>query len=252
MVHSALNNIAIPGNVAFLYSYLLNIASFDFLPTDDIFDWFFVFKSSEPVTEKFGALGYETNYFVKNMGTVFIVGVILAILLVVTLFLYVLNAIFNLSVTEKVANRMYRMVCWNPILRFLIESYMLIALSCCINLTEFTFGDSGSRASSISTVVGMILIIFLPFFVLYFMHKKFAELNNEEVKSRFGAIYEGLDLDKGRAVILVRLFFFFRRLMISLTVTYLMDYPVFQIMSMNFQVLAAIILYGQINPHPTR
>jgi len=252
MVHSALNNIAFPGNVAFLYSYLLKIASFDFLPTDDIYDWLFEFKSSEPVTEKFGALGYETKYFVKNMGTVFIVGVILAILLVLTLFLYVLNAIFNLSVTDKVANWMYRMVCWNQILRFLIESYMLIALSCCINLTEFTFGDSGSRASSISTVVGMILIIFLPFFVLYFMHKKFAELNNEEVKSRFGAIYEGLDLDKGRAVILVRLFFFFRRLMISLTVTYLMDYPVFQIMSMNFQVLAAIILYGQINPHPTR
>jgi len=238
--------------VAFLYSYLLNIAAFDVLPTDDIFDWFFEFKSSEPVTEKFGALGYETKYFVKNMGTVFIVGVIFVILLVLTLFLHVLNKIVNISVTEKVANWMYRMVCWNPILRLLIESYIFIALSCCINLTEFTFGDSGSRASSISTVVGLILIILLPFFVLYFMHKKFAKLKNKQVKSKFGAMYEGLDLDKGRSVILVRLFYFGRRLMISFTVTYLRDYPVFQIFSMNFQVLAAIILHGLINPHLTR
>ena len=118
------------------------------------------------------------------MGTLFIVGVIFAILLVLTLFLYVLNAIVNISVTEKVANRMYRMVCWNPILRFLIESYIFIAISCCINLTEFTFGDSGSRASSISTVVGMILIILLPFFVLYVMHTKFAKLKNKQVWKR--------------------------------------------------------------------
>ena len=234
MAHLALNNIAFPGNVAFFYSYLFNIAAFDFLPTDDIFDWFFVFKSSEPVTARFEALGYETKYFVKNMGTVFIVGVIFAILLPLTLFLYVLNAIVNISVTEKVANWMYRMVCWNPILRFLIESYIFIAISCCINLTEFTFGDSGSRASSISTVVGMILIILLPFFVLYVMHTKFAKLKNKQVKSKFGAIYESLDLDKGRAVILVRLFYFARRLMISFTVIFLKDYPIYQIYCMNF------------------
>jgi len=65
-------------------------------------------------------------------------------------------------------------------------------------------------------------------------------------------MYEGLDLDKGRSVILVRLFYFGRRLVISWTVSYLRDYPVFQIFSMNFQVLAAIILQGQINPHPTK
>ena len=173
MVHLSLNNIAFPGNVAFFYSYLLNIAGFDFLPTDNIFDWLFEFKSSEPLTARFETIGYETTYFVKNMGTMFIFGVIFAILLVLTLFLYVLNAIVNISVTEKVANRMYRMVCWNPILRFLIESYIFIAISCCINLTEFTFADSGSRVSSISTIVGVILVILLPLFVLYFMHTRF-------------------------------------------------------------------------------
>jgi len=252
VVHSALNNIEYPGNVAFFYSYLLNIAAFDVFPTDDIFDWFFIFKPSEPVTARFGALGYETKYFVKNMGTAFIIGVVFAILLILTLFLYVLNKIVNISVTEKVANWVYRMVCWNPILRFLIESYIFFAISCFINLTEFTFGDSGSRASSISTVVGMIIIIVLPFLVLCFMLLKFAKLKNKQVIAKYGAMYEGLDLDKGRTVILARLFFFFRRLIIGLSVNYLRDYPVFQIFSMNFQVVAAIILHGQINPHPTR
>ena len=58
MVHLSLNDIPLPGNVAFFYSYLLNIASFDVFPTDDIFEWFFEFALSEPVTARFSALGY--------------------------------------------------------------------------------------------------------------------------------------------------------------------------------------------------
>jgi len=42
-LHLALNNIAFPGNMAFLYSYMFNIASFDFLPTDDFYEWLFEF-----------------------------------------------------------------------------------------------------------------------------------------------------------------------------------------------------------------
>lgn len=89
---------------------------------------------------------------------------------------------------------------------------MFIAVSSFINLTEFTFGDSGSRASSISTVVGMLIITFLPFIVFYYTHKKFKKLRNKKVQSRFGSMYEGLDLTKGREVILARLFFFVRRI----------------------------------------
>lgn len=50
VVHLALNDISTPGNVAFLYSYLMNIASFDPLPTDEIFELFFEFEHSEPVS----------------------------------------------------------------------------------------------------------------------------------------------------------------------------------------------------------
>jgi len=50
VVHLALNEVSTPGNVAFLYSYLLNIAAFDPLPTDEIFELFFEFEHSEPVS----------------------------------------------------------------------------------------------------------------------------------------------------------------------------------------------------------
>jgi len=66
------------------------------------------------------------------------------------------------------------------------------------------------------------------------MYLKFAKLKNEQVKSKFGEMYASLDLDKGRGVILVRLFFFVRRLVIGWTIIFLRDYPVFQIFSMNF------------------
>jgi len=76
------------------------------------------------------------------------------------------------------------------------------------------------------------------------MYLKFNKLKNKQVQMKYGAMYDGLDLDKGRVVILVRIFYFIRRICIGLSVCYLRDYPVFQIFSMNFLVLATIILHG--------
>lgn len=198
MVHLALNDIAFPGNAAHFYRNLLNVASFDVFPTDDFFDWIFNFKASEPVTARFGALGYETKFFVKNMGTLFIVGVIFVLLLITIPCLKGMNAIVYCSSNERVTDWLQSQLCWNTILRFLIESYILIAISSFINLTELTFSDSGSRASTIGAIVGMVVILLLPFFILYYMFRKFDKLKNKKVISKYGAMYEGLDLDKGR------------------------------------------------------
>ena len=84
LVHLPLFNITFPGNVAFFYSFLLNIAAFDALPTDELFDWMFAAEEKEPISASFGALGYETTYFIRNLGTpfVFFLGLLFLFLLV--------------------------------------------------------------------------------------------------------------------------------------------------------------------------
>lgn len=178
MVHLTLNDIEIPGNVAYFYGYLMQVASFNVFPTDELFDWLFNFKPSEPVTARFEALGYETKYFVKNMGVVFLVGVIFVILLALIPCLKAMNLIHKFSATDKVESWLYKTLCWNLILRFLIESYILIAISSFINVTEMSFGDIGGRVSSISTIFGMIITFLLPIFVFYYTYFKFDKLKN--------------------------------------------------------------------------
>jgi len=72
IVHLPLTNIVLPGNAAYFFSFLMNIAAFDIIPTDELFDELFKYENKEPPTIQFGALGYETVYFIRNLGPVFV------------------------------------------------------------------------------------------------------------------------------------------------------------------------------------
>ena len=104
MVHLALNDIAFPGNAAFYYSYLLKIAAFDPLPTDDFFEAAWNFPHSEPIGAQFGALGYETKYFAKNMGTPYLLSLIMLVCLSLILCLRGLFKLCNFTCFESAAN----------------------------------------------------------------------------------------------------------------------------------------------------
>ena len=60
-----------PANAALVYGFVMKIASFDLLPTDTFYDTYFRFseKDSGPVNSNFESLGYESLYFLRNMGT---------------------------------------------------------------------------------------------------------------------------------------------------------------------------------------
>jgi len=64
-----------------------------------------------------------------------------------------------------VAEKLKEWLCWNSVLRYLIESYLLIAFSCFINIREMSYEDSGSVASSWSTYIGLGLLALVPIFV---------------------------------------------------------------------------------------
>jgi len=248
----ALNDIAFPGNAAFFYSYLLKIAAFDPLPTDDFFDAAWNFPHSEPIGAQFGALGYETKYFAKNMGTPYLFSLIMLVCLTFIPCLNGLHAITSLSCVKSASNWLQEKLLWNSILVLLTENFLLIAISGCINLTELQFSNASTTISSVSCIIFLLLLIALPIFIFRFLDKKYHVLKNKQIQARYGSMFSKLDLNKGRLVIAVPMAFFVRRVLLSLTVVWLRGYPVFQIFITNFSVLAVIILHGQIEPYATR
>lgn len=74
MAHMMLISIVFAANISMMVNYIMEIATFDLVDTDDIYeDVFHMTIDEEPFTESFSDLGYETNNIILNMGTVFIV-----------------------------------------------------------------------------------------------------------------------------------------------------------------------------------
>eukprot|EP00351_Strombidinopsis_sp_SopsisLIS2011_P000946 CAMPEP_0116871980 /NCGR_PEP_ID=MMETSP0463-20121206/2576_1 /TAXON_ID=181622 /ORGANISM="Strombidinopsis sp, Strain SopsisLIS2011" /LENGTH=113 /DNA_ID=CAMNT_0004511435 /DNA_START=1172 /DNA_END=1510 /DNA_ORIENTATION=+ len=74
MAHIMLIKIVFAANISMMIGFIMEIATFDLIDTDDPYeDTFHMTLDEESYTEGFGELGYETNNIILNLGTVFIV-----------------------------------------------------------------------------------------------------------------------------------------------------------------------------------
>ena len=76
-----------PANAQLFYGFLMEISSFDILPMQDFYDKYFPSPDwDEPLNDRFNILGFQSIFFLNNMGTM-IIGVtlipVLAIVLIV-------------------------------------------------------------------------------------------------------------------------------------------------------------------------
>ena len=65
-------NLALPANAALFFGFLMQIASFDIIPTDifynDVLNW----VTTDPVNENFNSVGFGTTLFIYNIGSMII------------------------------------------------------------------------------------------------------------------------------------------------------------------------------------
>ena len=78
-----------------IYEAMITVATFDILPTDEIFPKIFPnLKDDEPFSDKFGRIGFNTHYIIINMGTMFLIFCFNSILLLMYLPLKMLGKSF--------------------------------------------------------------------------------------------------------------------------------------------------------------
>ena len=70
----------VPASANMLVEILFQIAAFDIIPMEDFYDDLLDLEPQEPLSEKFEAVGFESVYFLHNMGSLIIAFLVYPIL----------------------------------------------------------------------------------------------------------------------------------------------------------------------------
>lgn len=79
VVFMPLLDVKFPPTALILYGKIINIVTFDILPTDDIYPYIFNLPESDPISTAFEDFDYGTTDYVYNMGSMLIIGSVLLI-----------------------------------------------------------------------------------------------------------------------------------------------------------------------------
>jgi len=76
--------IQIPSMPSIVLQKFIEIANFDIIPVDKIWESIFYMPSSYPLEARYQAVGIETTLFVANMGSLFIICMVVGIIMFFT------------------------------------------------------------------------------------------------------------------------------------------------------------------------
>ena len=125
-------NSRMPPNVGMFFKKLMQIAAFDVIETDELINDILRLPPTDPVNEQFMALGFESVYFINNLGSLFIVFISLVVLMLI----YVsIDSLTEKSYwVEQSLQKLKKYLFWDSLIHFMLESYMIISVCCMISL----------------------------------------------------------------------------------------------------------------------
>ena len=85
-------------------------------------------------------------------------------------------------------------LCYNPILRGIIEAYMELITICFLNIPNVSKDKSYSIASSIAGVIISIALV-LPFLIMSILSIHYERLKTKKFDKKHGAITEGVEIE---------------------------------------------------------
>ena len=135
MIHLLLVNVIVPANCQMFFNSLLSLVTYDIIEFGPYITKWMKLYDDEPLSDSFDSLGYLSKYMIINMSSLFLGMIILGCGLSLILCLYPFVNIY--SKAERWSNYLKKKLLWEPVLRFLNESYLIISISVFINLAAF-------------------------------------------------------------------------------------------------------------------
>ena len=146
----ALFTVRMPANAAMFFGFLMQIASFDFIPMDLLYDLIFPNKiRSEPLNANFDQIGFSSMYLIYNLGSMILAFVMIPVKILLYFCLKPLN---HFERVRKIRQYLWLSTFWNTTLATIKESFTIIVICVLINLREFKFDDANQNVNSILSV----------------------------------------------------------------------------------------------------
>ena len=119
-----------PGNARLINDKFIEIATFDIMPTDDIYPELLDFEldEEEPLNDNWDSCDFGTGVFIMNMGSLYLVFLYLIFCFTILGF-GKLSCCKNTKCLRKIIDYFSGDLLWNPVLEFIVQSYIEIAFS---------------------------------------------------------------------------------------------------------------------------
>jgi len=215
-----------PANANFFITYIIPVATFDFLP-EKVLSLIFDFPVKPGQSLAFEALGYGSMYPVENLSTCFFLFNIYLVLVFIWSILYFFKERF--AFMFKCFDKFDKVLFWRSLMRLLFEGYLELCLSVLIGVTDIEWSGENYNVSvlysNIFTTILAMLLFALPFFIFIFYTVNMDEMDDEDFVKRYGDIYNGLVLSKEKkmrqSAVFYPFWFCMRRLIFALALVLL-------------------------------
>lgn len=168
MAYMPLFFVKVPANATSFIQMLLQLSSFEILPTGLFNEFLFFFPETEPLGLNFQELGYESPFTILNLGSIFYMFLLYAALMTLHL-IFVIGGRFSHRVAT-LSNKLGASLYWAGILRFLIEIYFdaCLAASIGLNLKLPSDGFQSIKVSNVLTYGLATICAVLPIWIAVF------------------------------------------------------------------------------------
>ena len=159
-----------PANAHILFKILVQIATFDLVPTESVNAEMQSSLGIEDddfvLTESFVDFEYLSSGPIRNLQILFLALLLLLMLPIVLLLLKVL--FFWSSKMQKCVSYILNKLCFNVYIRFGLEAYLELSICSMIRFKNFTFETASDKFhSTFATMIFIGLIAFLAFAILF-------------------------------------------------------------------------------------
>ena len=166
---------------------------------NDTFHEMLSIPPTEAFSENFGELGFESQYFLNNMGAIVFFYPLYPVLMIIYMILFKYCRFNNRC--KKFQKSFRQKIYFKAIILLVYESYVVIALSCFIGLRILDFSTTGLAVQSLSCIFFTVFMLLVaPVFLIKYAVNNFERLTYYKTKRRIGALYEDLNVKRGSKV----------------------------------------------------
>ena len=236
IVYLPLFNISCPANIGLLFNVIMKIAAFDIVTEiDEINEDIWHLDETEPLTPNFEAVGFETLWFIYNLGSITLVALVVILLMISVPFLTLIGKRYQIF--AKASNYLKKELFWNTVIRGWTESYAVLTISCMLNILNLKWNSWGSTINSgLALIIQAILVLF-PLIAVYYLNKFFDLLRHKSFVNHYGSFYDDKTTTRGKLMLLYPFLFYLRRFLLSFCVIYTVKTLSFQIFVMQMTIV---------------